>query len=308
MTVGLECPGTIVWVDVLYMLKSPVSIACLPTQKAEYRRCEVPFRDPPGLGLPLRASLFPPDLFGAKSFCLVDQLIDLNVGRPSQCVFMKKSGAKLHRDCWYCEYDGEFKTCLTPLNERERTNENRPRAPTRPAGSVIDSDIPPVESDGERSVGECYSGDGKPDDLGIWFADDDEWAFRPNAKNLEAKNVERGRLPPQEVSELDGLIPDVADESKYYITANSLTSIVTTRWKHPERATHWGRFTMTKQTVGNLGMGGLHSGSSSSLSLHSYAECAQRARRWVIWHSCWIYDTRPMVCSHGIRFGYYLEN
>ena len=181
------CSETIVWLDVLYIVKSPLSIVCLPLQNVEYRKCGVPFRDPTGLGMPLRASLYPPDMFTSESFCLVEQLINLNVGRPSKCACAKKSGARFHGDCWYCEYDGELKTCLTPLNERKAPNTSTRCAPAKAAGAVIHIDILPDQSDDERpSAG--WSSDGeKPGDLAFWFPDDDDWAFRSSAKTRTLK-------------------------------------------------------------------------------------------------------------------------
>ena len=299
LTVGLVCSDTIFWVDVLYIVKSPLSIVCLPLQNVEFRKCGVPFHDPSGLGLPLRASLSPPAMFTSKSFGLVEQLIELNLDHPSRCVFMRKSGAEFHLGTWYCSYDGQFKTCLTPPNETKNTSSS-----ARPTHANVDGNdgygnTSLCGGDGDLSSVECDSDDEiKPDDLSFWFPDDDDWAFRSSANNADARAVDRERLPPCEASALEGLISDVVDESKYYVSVNTLNSIVTARWKHSERAANWAKFCTSKQTIDILGRKKLHSSSSSSLSLHSYTECVLRAKRWAVWHSTWVYDTRPTSPSH----------
>ena len=135
--------------------------------------------------------------------------------------------------------------------------------------------------------------------------------MRSSGQYPDARNFDRVRMPLQEISVLEGLLAGVAGESKYYFTANSLTSIVTVRWKHSERGSLWGRFIKTKQTVGGLCFKKFHSSSSSSLSIHAYAECIARAKRWCAWHSCWIYDTRPFamptvknIMFHGTNDSY----
>ena len=214
---------------------------------------------------------------------------------------MKKSGAKIHESSWHCEYDGEFKTCLTPPNapkhyERTPANGDRPsRAKTPADGLHIDASAA-SDTDGNDDL-PCISDDGKAGDLDFWFPKDDGWTFRSNRQNPTAQNVERERMPVQEINVLEGLLAPIVDESKYYLTANSLTSIVTMRWKHSERGLNWGKFTHAKQTVDGLGFKKLHSSSSSSLSVHAYAECVTRAKRRCAWHSSWIYDTRPMTIA-----------
>ena len=47
-----------------------MSIVCCAIRKVEYRGSEVPFPDPNGVGLPLRASLYPQDMFTSVSFSL----------------------------------------------------------------------------------------------------------------------------------------------------------------------------------------------------------------------------------------------
>ena len=106
-------------------------------------------------------------------------------------------------------------------------------------------------------------------------------------------------MPQAEVSVLEGLLSSVVDETKYYFQVNTLTSIVTVRWKHSERGVLWERFLNAKQTIDSMGLKKLHSSSSSSLSLHMYEECVTRARRWSAWHSCWVYDTRPIIGPMG---------
>ena len=126
--------ATILWLDALYIVKKPLTIVCIPLVDVEYRRPSTPFYDPTGLGLPLRASLNPPDLFSPKSFRLVEQLLALDLGRPERCVFMKKPGAKMRGQYWHCEYDSEYKTCLTPFSkpsEYARTPENQENLPRR---------------------------------------------------------------------------------------------------------------------------------------------------------------------------------
>ena len=67
LTVGLVFEDTVLRADVLYIVKRPFSLACLPLADVTYRKCSAPFFDPSGNELPLTASLNPPDLFGSKS-------------------------------------------------------------------------------------------------------------------------------------------------------------------------------------------------------------------------------------------------
>ena len=120
----------------------------------------------------------------------------------------------------------------------------------------------------------------RPEDLSFRFTVDKDWAFRSRTSNPLVENVDRARLLPREISALEGMVADVVDDSKYYVTVNSLTSVLTVRWKHDERGLHWGRFTRAKTTIGGMWFKQFRSSSSSSLSLHSYAECVIRAKRW----------------------------
>ena len=230
---------TIVWLDALYIAKKPLPVVFLPLRDIEYRRCATPFFDSSGLGLPLRAILYPPGLFTAKSFCLVEQLIELNKGRPDMGIFMKKSGAKMRESCWYCEYDSESTTCQTPLNETNvyaRTPAKTGRPPTtRTPASVTPSNVDNLSNTDEDLEPDFDSGDEKPDDLSLCFADDEEWAFRSSGQNPLTENAERVRMPPHGISAMDGLIVGIVGESKYYFAVNSLTAIVTVRSKHSER-------------------------------------------------------------------------
>ena len=112
---------------------------------------------------------------------------------------------------------------------------------------------------------DCDSDDEKPGDLGFFYGNDGDWVFRPCPQNPAAGNVERKRLPPQEISVIEGLIAGVVGETKYCITVNSLSSVGTIRWKHSERSSHRVRFLRANQTVDGLGAKNLHSISSSSI-------------------------------------------
>ena len=318
LTTGMVPRGTIWRVGIIYIVKRPMSLICLPLHDSQYRETKLPFPDPSGIGLPIRASLYPPDLFSKKSFCLFEQLMGLDFGHPERCIFLKKSGASLRGGSWFCEYDGEFKTCLTPVNLTNpyERNSSTPAGPTAgrcrggrssPLGShrpsvVVLGDLSPKSENSEDFDSEVSAEEERPDNLNFWFRVDEDWAFRSRMRNPLLEHVERDRLPPQGISVLEGMVADVVDEAKYYVAANSLTSILTVRWKHAERAQHWGKFTKAKTTIDGLGCKKFHSSSSSSLSLHTYAECVIRAKRWVTWHSTWVYDTRPIFCSPKTRF------
>ena len=300
LTIGLVFETSLVWMDALYIVKKPFSIVCVPLLDIEYRKCLTPFTDPTGLGLPMRASLSPPDLFGAKSFCLIEQIMTLGLGHPGRCVFLKKSGARAHATAWHCEYDSEFKTCMTPVNTAKVYDNTRAKpGPTRKTSATnAPIDLESASGTDENEETFLLSDDEKADDLNFWFGEDEGWISRSSRQNPDAENVARVRMPPLEINTLEGLLAPIVDESKYYFAVNSLTSIVTVRWKHSERGLHWDRFTRSKQKVDALGLKKFHSSSSSSLSLHSYAECVARAQRWCCWHSTWIYDTRPMTIAH----------
>ena len=219
---------------------------------------------------------------------------------PGTVHFMKKSGAKMNESC-YCEYDGEFKSRQAPLSatnvyDRTPAKAGRPNSMRTPA-RVTPSNVDNLSEAAENLEVDFDSEDEKPDDLGFRFADGEEWAFRSSGQNPVAGNVERVRMPPQEISALEGLLVGIAGESKYYFTVNSLTSIVTVRWKHSERGLRWDRFVRTIQTDDSFGFKKSHSSSSSSLSIHAYSECIARAKRWRAWHFCRIYDTRPLAMA-----------
>ena len=181
------------------------------------------------------------------------------------------------------------------LRAHAREDRTPPRTATRASGSRSDAG----NASGADEFGDLHRGSAneKADGIAFWFAEDDEWDFRSRRQNPDAENVERVRMHPQEISVLDGLLAPIADESKYYFTANSLTSIVTIRWKRSERGLRWDRFIRTKKTVGAFVFKKSHPSSSSSLSIHAYSECITRAKRRCAWHSSWIYDTRPMAIA-----------
>ena len=183
---------------------------------------------------------------------------------------MEKSGAKLIGDCWYCEYEGEFKTCATPMEERKPAGGGRPRAYSKPVVSADPIDIYLEAGENELPPDECDSGDEKPGALGFRFAGDDGWASLSRSQNPAAGNVDRERLPPQEISVVEGSISDLMGETEYYITANSLKSVATIRRKHSERSSHWGGFLRSKQSVDGWGVKKLNSCSRSSLSLSAF--------------------------------------
>ena len=101
LTVCLVIQETIVWLDALYIAKKPLAIVCYPIGDIDYRRRAIPLFDPTGLGLPLRVSLYPSDLFTAESFFLSEQLISLSMCHSGRCIFTKKSGAWMNGSCWY---------------------------------------------------------------------------------------------------------------------------------------------------------------------------------------------------------------
>ena len=211
--------------------------------------------------------------------------MDLDIGHPGRRVFVKKSGAVLREECWFCEYDGEFKTCLTPVNlpNARGRNTSTPAGPRvgsgRGCSSAPDYHRPPVLDLGDLSA-QCENSEDPdtglspdeemPDNLSFWFTVGEYWAFRSRAGDPLFENVERVRLPPHEISALEGMVADVVDDSKYYITVNSLTSVMTVRWKHAERGLHWARFTRAKKTIDSMGFKKFHSSSISSLSLSAY--------------------------------------
>ena len=212
---------------------------------------------------------------------------------------MKKTGARMKANCWYCQYDGEFETCLTPVNKTivydKAPSKPGQRIPTSTQTHVTHLDDDALSGTTENLQVDLGTDDEKPDDLSFWFDDIEDWALKSNDQNPDAKNFERVRMPPQEISVLEGLLSGIVDESKYYFTVNSLTSIVTVRWKHSERGSLWERFVKTKQTVDGIGFKKFHSSASSSLSIRAYAECIIRDKRWCTWHSRWMYDTRPLA-------------
>ena len=87
---GLVFDEEIMWFDVLLVAKKPISLIGTQLRDVVYRKCAMPFTDPCGEGIPFRASLEPPQLFGAESFCLIQKLVDLGASIPSRCIFLKK--------------------------------------------------------------------------------------------------------------------------------------------------------------------------------------------------------------------------
>ena len=148
-----------------------------------------------------------------------------------------------------------------------------------------------TESVEEKETSES-SDEGRAGDLSFWIADDD-WVFRSSRPCNPAPEEPRSRMSPQEIAVFHGVLEGVVDETKYYVSVNSLTSVLTVRWKHSERGANWDRFVRSKALVDASGGKKFHSSSSSSLSIHSKAVCASRAKRWCAWHSSWIYDVRP---------------
>ena len=155
----------------LYIVKKPLSIVCLPLHEIEYRKCTTPFIDPSGLGLPLRASLDLPGLFSSKSFCLVEQIIALRLGHPDICVFMKKTGATMRGGSWFCNYDSEFKICRTPVNVTQpcvsthgKSFHHGKQKQTTSTDHIHSRDSPPIENE-TGTESDYDSADEKPDDL-----------------------------------------------------------------------------------------------------------------------------------------------
>ena len=227
-------------------------------------------------------------------------------GHPERCVFLKKKTDVSRSDFWECEYDDEFKTCLTPVNlpkptiqrnsPRERSTAQTTRRPTQHASTVDTAlEIPPDETLRALSETEEYTDDDRPGDLDFWFRDVGDCVFRSKRMGPSAENVERARFHPGEIATLYGMVSDVADESKYYLTVNSITSVLTVTWKQSERGLHWGEFLESRHIIDDARGKKCHASSSSSLSVHSYNECVIRAKRWCVWHSSWIYDVRPIV-------------
>ena len=98
----------------LLLVGKPISFICLPLRGIEYRKRALSFTGPSGIGISLMSSLEPAQLFTAESFCLIQKLADLGMGRPRWCIFLNKKRAFRGRPYWCDEYDAEFKSCLTP--------------------------------------------------------------------------------------------------------------------------------------------------------------------------------------------------
>ena len=90
MAVGLVFQETIVWLGALYIVKKPLPIDCLPIRDIEYRRCDTPFFDLTGLGVPLRASLYTPDLVTAESFFPLRTIRSFERGPPGPVHFYEE--------------------------------------------------------------------------------------------------------------------------------------------------------------------------------------------------------------------------
>ena len=98
-----------------------------------------------------------------------------------------------------------------------------------------------------------YSDEERAGDLDAWLAGGDDWIFNSRqAPDLVARE-ERERLPVQEIAVLQGILTGVVDETKYYIVVNSLTGILTVRWRHPERGLHRERFLKSNAIADNAG-------------------------------------------------------
>ena len=178
--------------------------------------------------------------------------------------------------------------CLTPLNavkacggntatpvgpEIDR-NRGYPSSPNTARGPIVRSgNLPPRCAQIEDPDTAVSHGEERSGDPALRSAQDDEWAFRSRIDNPLVGNAERVNPTPREISVLARAVADVAGDSKYHVAVNSLTSVLTVRWKHAERGSRLGRFIRSENTIGSTGFGKFRAGSSSSLSLHSYAEC-----------------------------------
>ena len=251
------------------------------------------------------ASLEPPPMFTNESFSLVETITRSRAGDPGRCIFLKKKGAVSTATFWECEFDGEFKTCLTPINRRKSTVPRKsPLARKEPRSQHPVTRNPPStdeapgsssdDTQDELSETEAFSENERPDDLEFWFRDEDECVFRSRRADPATENVERPRMQSSEIFTLYGMASDVVDDTKYYMTVNSLTSVLTVTWKQSERGLHWGKFVTSKRIIDAARGKKFHASCSSSLSIHSYDECIARAKRWCVWHSTWIYDIRPI--------------
>ena len=220
-------------------------------------------------------------------------MLRAGVGHPERCVFLKKKGTASTNGFWGCEYDGEFKTCSTPVNwpkptipkssphARKATQTQHPATRNTPTADTAPGP-PRGEAHGDPSETEEFSEDDKPCDLEFWFRDEDDCVFRSKRTDPSAENVERPRLHAGEISTLYGMVSDVVDESKYYMAVNSLTSALTVTWKQSERGLHCGKFVASKRIIDAARGEKFHASCSSSLSVHSYSECVVRAERWCV--------------------------
>ena len=230
----------------------------------EYRECALPFTDPSGGGVPISSSLEPPEMFARTSFCLIQKLLDGGHGCPNRCIFLDKRGVLAVRDSFRrVLYGNQFKTCLTPVMQPNRTPSPKQKAipkgtPAQPnklrespdAGFEselsyeFDDDVatelggPSEYSDGERA-----------DDLGFWMDREEHCIFNPRNAQGSIQQDAMERAPAREIEELRGILSGIVDESKYYVVVNSLTCILTVRWENSGRALQWGRFTKSKTLV-----------------------------------------------------------
>ena len=159
------------------------------------------------------------------------------------------------------EYDGEFGTCLTPINiSKPAIPRKSPCAQSAPPNSRRDApntpsadiplELPRNETLGVKSESEEYPEDDRPGDLDFWLRGEGDCVLRSKRPVPTTENVERARLRPGEIATLHGMVSDVVDEPKYYLTVNSITSVLTVTWTQSERGLYWGKLLKSKNIIG----------------------------------------------------------
>ena len=310
--------GTCLWYDIFLVVKVPISLHCLPVAiEGPCFTATFNFPDLAAIEIPRVTALTPPDVFTGESTCLLDRIAKLNIGLPKKCIFAKKKSVESGSNGWKCHYDGTFRPFLLPAVLPYRKPSNPSQHPKEPRTNVEAGDgrnglLPDDElrslmstesdaSEGGSFASEANSDDDRADDLAFWFNEEkSDGQARPSKIRTSAPGdiTTRPRLPSNQYDSIFDDLVKVVDSSKYAVLVNTLDAIVTIRWKPSEMSEgNWAKYTKAKRYIETTGQKKLSASCSSSLTVYTVSRIKARIQQWCAWHSCWVYEIRPLALS-----------
>ena len=185
-------------------MKQPTGLLCLPLVVVE-PMSEATFNFPEleSVKIPRIAECVPSNVFTSESTCLLSRVVDMGVGFPTRCIFVRKQKITSEGNRWVCHYSGVFRPFILPSDHPPRVKRANDKnvsnlgkltivgKPRKPESDSSQSDTSSCTSRGSN-ISSCVLSDvGRADDISFWFSEDET----PEVSNRKERIATTSAIP-----------------------------------------------------------------------------------------------------------------